>query len=126
MRTPPQRRERSPGRGLFGGNRVTPPLNRQPGSQALCRVLTAYVIRPNAAIMDELHRAGIDSIGDLIYVPLRTIDRLQSISSIPKMKFHNLIELLHKDKEVDVFRMDALSVRRKLDELRRSQKEAVR
>ena len=42
------------------------------------------------------------------------------------MKFHNLIELLHKDKEVDVFRMDALSVRRKLDELRRSQEEAVR
>ena len=47
----------------------------------------------------------------------RTVENIMSISGVLKMKFHNLVKLMHKDRNTDVFSLDAVEIHRRLDDL---------
>ena len=48
---------------------------------------------------------------------------MRLLSGVLKMKFDNLVELMHKNKDADIFLLDTVTIYWHLDELRRCKEE---
>ena len=47
----------------------------------------------------------------------RTTENMMSISGVLKIKLHNLVKLMHKNRDADVFSLDTIEIHRRLDDL---------
>ena len=70
---------------------------------------------PADALMKELEKTGVSLIRDLLCLKPKIAEKFKHIVGASKMKLRNLIGLLHKDKDVDPFSLNALNTRLKLD-----------
>lgn len=73
------------------------------------------------ASMRELEDTSACSIGDLLRLKTKIVEKFESIVGVPKMKLHNLIELLCKSKDADPFTLNALNASANLEEVQQQQ-----
>ena len=91
-------------------------MERRDGLQ---RVLEACVTIPDRNIMIELECNGVEVAQNLAYLHSRVADNIRTLARVPKMKLHNLVELLVKDLTVNLSDINAISIQCRLDRVNR-------
>ena len=77
------------------------------------------ILAPDPLIMKELTQVRVENISDLLYMQLRIVENILTLSDVLKIKLHNLVKLMHKDRDRDVLFLDTVGIHRWLDKLRR-------